>query len=295
VTTINRIRTFLATSVLACSPFVSPVDASALQQEETAQQFIERMQSAIADDEWGRAKSGIRRFLALNPDSPDAHFLAGRVYFHEGARSMAIESLEKAIRDQPFFPEAHLLLARCLLEDGRKAKAREEMNTAIAQGTRLFPAYRFLGEIDLAEGKLEAAVSSFEAALRVSESGDEIEAEKLQGQLSRLPQMIENLKRFAVLEAEQNALDIVRPVLLSSATPRYTDEARNQKVQGTISMAIRVNETGEVDSVLLLRGLGYGLDEQAEETVRKLKFSPATRNGKPIPHWTKLLMDFNLR
>ncbi len=292
--TTNRVRTLLATSVLACST-LSPVDAPAFQQEETAEQFIQRMKSAMADDEWGRAKRSLGRFLSSKPDSPDAHFRAGQVYIQEGARSMAIESLEKAIKDQPFFPEAHVLLARCLLEDGRQAKAREETNTAITQGTRLFPAYRLLGEIDFAEGKLEAAVSSFEAALRVLESGDETEAAKLQGQLSSLLQMIENLKRFAVLEAEQTALDIVRPVLLNSATPRYTDEARNQKVQGTVSMAILVNETGGVDSVLLFRGLGHGLDEQAEETVRKLKFAPATRTGNPVSYWIRLLMDFSLR
>lgn len=293
--TTNRLRALLKTSIIACCLLASPVGAATQQHEETTEQFIERMKSAMADDEWGRAKSSLRRFLSLKPDSPEAQFLAAQVYAHEGAGSMAIESLEKAIENQPVFPEAHLLLARCLLEEGRQVKAREEMNTAIAQGTRPFPAYRFLAEIDISESKLEAAVASHEAALRVSESGDEKEAAKLRIQLDNLLEMIENLKRFAVLEAAQTAPDIVRPVLLNFATPRYTDEARNQKIQGSVSMAVRVTENGDVDSVLLFHRLGYGLDQQAEETARKLKFSPANRNGQVITYWTKVSVEFNLR
>ena len=60
-------------------------------------------------------------------------------------------------------------------------------------------------------------------------------------------------------------------------------------------MGLLVTENGDVDSVLNFRGLGHGLDEQATEVARKLKFSPATRSDKPIPYWTKLSVEFNLR
>lgn len=46
---------------------------------------------------------------------------------------------------------------------------------------------------------------------------------------------------------------------------------------------------------MLLRKFGHGLDEQAESTARNLKFSPAIRNGQPIPYWMKLSVSFNLR
>jgi TonB family protein len=60
-------------------------------------------------------------------------------------------------------------------------------------------------------------------------------------------------------------------------------------------MGILVTENGDVDSVLIFRGLGHGLDEQATEVARKLKFSPATQGGKPIPYWTKLSVEFHLK
>ena len=38
-----------------------------------------------------------------------------------------------------------------------------------------------------------------------------------------------------------------------------------------------------------------GLDEQAVEVARHLRFSPATKSRKSIPYWQKLAVEFNLR
>jgi TonB family protein len=57
---------------------------------------------------------------------------------------------------------------------------------------------------------------------------------------------------------------------------------RALKIQGRVSIGLLVTERGDVDSVLVLRGLGHGLDEQAAEAARAMKFSPATRSGTPI-------------
>ena len=90
--------------MIACSiMFVLSSDAICRQQE-TAEQFIERVKKAIENDEWGRAPAGTRHALSLKPKSPEALFLAAKVYLHEGAPSMAIESLKSAIENQPVYP-----------------------------------------------------------------------------------------------------------------------------------------------------------------------------------------------
>lgn len=281
--------------IIGGSLFFSLASEAVCRQQETAEQFAERVKKAIKNDEWGRAQSGIKHALALKPESAEANFVAAQVYWHEGARSMAIDSLTKAIETQPIFPEAHFLLAQCLKESDMLEKAREEVNVAMSQGTPLFPAYRLLAEIDIAKGDFDAAIVSLETALRFSPDADGADAARLREQIEQSREFAENLKRFAVLEAGQKAPDIVRPVLLNSPQPRYTEEARALKLQGTVSMGLLVTENGDVDSVLIFRGLGHGLDEQAKEVARKLKFSPATRSGKPIPYWTKVSVQFNLR
>src|SRR4030095_5186517 len=270
---------FSSQSVLVCA------------QQETAEQFVERVTRAIKNDEWGRAKSGIQRALALKPGSPAALFLAAQVYWHEGARSMAIDSLDKALNNQPIYPEAHFLLAQCLKDSGNLNKAREELSTAMNQGTPLFAAYRLLSEIELASGDFDAAIRSLETSLSFSPTGDTEDIAELQGKIQNLREFVEKLKRFALIEAAQKAPDIVRPDLLTPAQPRYSEEARALRIQGRVSLGILVTEHGDVDAVLVLRGLGHGLDEQASEAARALKFSPATRGGTPIPYWMKLIIE----
>jgi TonB family protein len=291
----NRVWTFVTAGIMGGSLLFSLASEAVCRQQETAEQFIDRVKKAIKDDEWGRAQSGIRHALALKPESAEANFVAAQVYWHEGARSMAIDSLTKAIETQPIFPEAHFLLAQCLKESNKLEKAREEVNIALSQSTPLFPAYRLLAEIDIAKGDFDAAITSLETALRFSPGADDADAARLREQIEQSREFVENLKRFAVLEAGQKAPDIVRPFLLNPAQPRYTEEARALKIQGTVSMGVLVTENGDVDSVLIFRGLGHGLDEQAADVARKLKFSPATRSGKPIPDWKKVSVQFNLK
>ena len=290
----NRARTLVKAAIIGGSLLFSLAGDAVCRQQETAEQFIERVKKAIKNDEWGRAQSGIRHALALKPESAEVNLIAAQVYWHEGARSMAIDSLTKAIETQPIFPEAHFLLAQCLKESRNLEKAREEVNIAISQGTPLFPAYRLLAEIDITKGDFDAAITALETALRFSPAADTEDA-KLREQIEQSREFVEKLKRFAVFAAGQNAPDIVRPVLLNNPQPRYTEEARALKIQGTVLMNVLVTENGDVDLVLVLRGLGLGLDEQATEVARKLKFSPATRSGKLIPYWTKLSVEFHLK
>jgi TonB family protein len=289
------IRNLLGLTVIGSSLLFCSQSVRVFAQQETAEQFVERVKTAIRNDEWGRAKSGIQKALGLKPDSPEALFFAAQVYWHEGARSMAIDSLEKAINNQPIYPEAHFLLARCLKDSGNLNKAREEVSTAMNQGTPPFPAYRLLSEIEFASGDFEAAIRSIETSLLFSPTGDAEDTADLQEKIQNTREFVEKLKQFAVLEAGQKAPDIVRPNLLTPAQPRYTEEARALKIQGRVSLGILVTEHGDVDSVLVFRGLGHGLDETAADAARSLKFSAATRSGIPIPYWTKLIIEFNLR
>lgn len=291
----NPISVVLRAGVIACSIIFLLSNEVICRQQETAEQFIERATKAIENDEWGRAKAGARQALALKPKSPEALLVASKVYLHEGPASMAIEALTKAVEVQPVYPEAHLLLAKCLLDAGKSAIAREQANIAIGQGASLFSAYRLLGEIDVAEGKYEAATIPFETALGFAQASGVKESGRLRRDLEDLRRLIENLKRFGAFEAEQKSPDVIRPVAINNPQPRYTEEARRLKLEGSISLVVLVTEGGEVDSVVLIRGLGNVLDQQAIEAARELKFSPARKNGNPIPFWQKVVMGFNLR
>jgi TonB family protein len=86
-----------------------------------------------------------------------------------------------------------------------------------------------------------------------------------------------------------------RPVPLNSPQPRYTEEARKAKIQGTVTARVLVGADGSVKSVKILRGLSYGLDEQAIQAAYQIRFRPAMKGGQPVSFWQAVTIDFNLR
>ena len=76
--------------------------------------------------------------------------------------------------------------------------------------------------------------------------------------------------------------EIVKARPLTIVRASYTDSARHARVQGRVRIELMVSETGEVTGARLLQGLGFGLDEAAIAAVRRIRFSPATRCGKPV-------------
>jgi len=81
---------------------------------------------------------------------------------------------------------------------------------------------------------------------------------------------------------------------VSIVDPKYTDAARKAKINGSIVVAVAINEHGAVDDAKIVRGLGYGLDQNAITAARQSRFTPATRDGKPVPVQLALEMTFKL-
>ena len=86
---------------------------------------------------------------------------------------------------------------------------------------------------------------------------------------------------------------VTEPVLLWKIEPEYTDEARRAKIQGTVVLHIEVDTRGQAQNITVRQSLGLGLDERAIEAVRRWRFRPGYRNGKP---WvTAAMVQVNFR
>lgn len=82
--------------------------------------------------------------------------------------------------------------------------------------------------------------------------------------------------------------------ILSKPRPDYTEEARKLRVEGEVVVEVVFFATGRLDVLRVLRGLGHGLDEAAMEAVRKIQFTPATRDGVPVDQTAALRVVFRL-
>src|SRR5581483_9116608 len=166
-------------------------------------------------------------------------------------------------------------------------QAREEASTALTQGFSVFAGNALLGEIEMAQNRYPEAITYFETALR-----EQIDNEEAATQLRR---KIAVTKRIIQFEAEQDPHVDVRPLPLNNPSLRYSEEARSKKIQGMVLLIALITEQGEVRDVAVVSGLGYGLDEAAETAVRGMKYSPAKKDGKPVPFRMKVTVEFNLR
>jgi periplasmic protein TonB len=79
---------------------------------------------------------------------------------------------------------------------------------------------------------------------------------------------------------------MIPPGCDSCPNPTYTEEARRAKVQGAVTLEVLVGEDGRAHAIRIVKGMGFGLDERALETVQGWKFTPARDGAKrPMAAW----------
>ncbi len=83
-------------------------------------------------------------------------------------------------------------------------------------------------------------------------------------------------------------------VVLSKPLPQYTAEARDQHIQGDVILEVRFTADGQVEVLRVVNGLGHGLDEQARLAAARIRFKPATRDGKPVDQISVIHVAFQL-
>jgi len=108
------------------------------------------------------------------------------------------------------------------------------------------------------------------------------------------PLCIAENKAQAVEQAIALTSDITPPQLIEVATPDYTPEGRKNKIEGSVTMAIVIDKKGDVIDAQLVKGLGYGLDENAIVAVKVWKYRPAERNGEPVAVKMEVTVDYYL-
>jgi TonB family protein len=84
------------------------------------------------------------------------------------------------------------------------------------------------------------------------------------------------------------------PVLIYKVEPEFSEEARQAKYQGVVILVGEVDTTGRLTNVRILHGLGLGLDEKAIAAVRRWRFRPGYREGKPIITTATIEVNFHL-
>lgn len=85
------------------------------------------------------------------------------------------------------------------------------------------------------------------------------------------------------------------PKRIFDPQPRYTEEGRQARIQGTVILQAVIDAEGNVQNLKVLKGLPMGLDLSALETVKTWRYEPALRDGKPVAVFLNLMVNFSLQ
>ena len=77
----------------------------------------------------------------------------------------------------------------------------------------------------------------------------------------------------------------VRAVITAKPKPSYTKEARRIGVQGFVTLKVLLSAQGKIARVRIVKGLPFGLSENAIRAACKMEFKPAMKDGQPVAQW----------
>ena len=88
---------------------------------------------------------------------------------------------------------------------------------------------------------------------------------------------------------------LVPPQYRDTPLPAYPAVARDQRLEGTVVLEVRVGADGQVSEVRIRQTSGSALlDDSARDTVRRWTFVPARRGPRAVESWVEVPVRFSL-
>ena len=83
------------------------------------------------------------------------------------------------------------------------------------------------------------------------------------------------------------------PLPYKRIRPEYTKIANLYGIEATVDAEIDVDENGKILNIEIVRWAGFDLDESVTETIRKMQWRAASRDGKNLP--LRVLLRYNFK
>jgi TonB family protein len=152
----------------------------------------------------------------------------------------------------------------------------------------------FKGETPVvAEQALLSELSGFEERRRIQLSLRRAQADERSARELTTDQQIPIIEEAPDDDKSAAAEGLRLPRPYRRLIPAYPESAARAEAEATVDVLVDLDATGEVRGVEIARWAGFGLDQTTIDTVRRLHFFPAMRNGVAIP--IRVLLRYNFR
>jgi TonB family protein len=250
-------------------------------------------------NKFSEALSAAQTALRIEPAIANAHYVVGVVRLNAGDYDEALAAANETIRLNKNLAAAYLVKSEALwglyvgpidnspreqtLFPPRPAPTPKPLTDEQKKDRR-----RKLKEN---EALLRQSAESLETYLKLNPA--EPSADRWREQLATL-KAISNLGEEGP-DAVKYGVDVTTKArVLAKPEPQYTEEARQAGIRGRVVLRAIFGSDGRVRNILILKGLPMGLSWQAIEAARRIRFTPATIDGKPVSMFVQLEYFFNL-
>ena len=215
-----------------------------------------------------RASDVAREALKLNPKIAEAHYVLGVTALREGLFDVAYERAKKAIEINQQLSVAYFL------------KSQSLVSSFARQGGTVLPSFSARGEM------LKEATADLEKYLALTPNSKDkdfyneyLESLRFYAEYYQRP---ENQKPISFDKSTPTDSTKTPLIITSKPRPNYTDSARSNNISGIVRLLVGFAADGTVKHIMVIKSVGYGLDEQAVAAARKIRFEPVKENGKPV-------------
>ena len=87
---------------------------------------------------------------------------------------------------------------------------------------------------------------------------------------------------------------VIPAVFISHVEPKYTRDARRNRITGTCTLQLTIDAKGIPRNVHVIRGLDPGLDLNAVKAVERWRYRPAIKDDVPVSIDSTVNVDFKL-
>ncbi len=236
-----------------------------------------------------------RTALNIDPSLAEPHHIIGVVRLNAGEPDEALTEAREAIRLNSELPSAYRLKSQALVSIYAKRTLASSLfaKTSSSPQTPEHRAERHKRRLESTAVFKEAA-ESLDTYLRLDPSSSSAD---------HLREQLVSLKFYGSYTGDKTNLDdapysgdevTTKARVLSKPEPAYTESAREALVTGTVVLRAVLSADGSVRHILVLAGLPNGLTETAVRAARRIKFTPATIDGRPVSTFVQMEYNFNL-
>lgn len=242
------------------------------------------------------ALPGFERLIELRPDSADGHAKLAYALIIANQPQQAIGMAQRAISLGDHSAETHYAIAEANLRLNSLEKAVAESETALLMKPDFLPALVTNSLAHYSREEYSEAAATLEKLIAIGSY--DVDAETWRHQLELVQaraaeatapaKPTQQRETFSGKEVTQKARVIDKP------EPQYSEAARLAGAEGPVVLRTVFSSAGEVKEIYVMRALGYGLTTRAINAARKIKFSPAIKDGRPVSMYIQLEYNFNL-